>query len=111
MHRRTAYPLFVITLALLLSSCADVHRGWDNAMTEVGLYGPEQPDQGMVPTAHQNAIRQDTDAGKTGSWCRQYATSVAQDAAGDGYDAATQKHRYETAYRQCTDSPRTANTP
>ncbi len=106
MHKRTAFPVIAIALGLLLSGCANLQRGWDGAMTEIGLYGPpQQPAPSPMPDTNQGAVSQAGSAGAAADWCRQYATSSAQTAARSGYDAATQKRRYETTYRQCAALP------
>ena len=115
MQKKTAYPILAVALAL--SGCTALHRGWDGAMTEIGLYGPQQagqsqmPDQGPAADPNQGAVRQTSSAGEPVNWCRQYAVSVAQDAARNGYDAPTQKRRYETTYQQCTGLPDGATGP
>ena len=115
MQKKIAFPILAIALAL--SGCTALHRGWDGAMTEIGLYGPPQagqsqmPDRSPVADPSQSAARQTSSAGESANWCRQYATSVAQDAARNGYDAPTQKRRYETTYQQCAGLPDGAGTP
>ena len=111
MHNRTVFPIVGIVMALALSGCSALHHGWDGAMADIGLYGRPQSEQRPTPDSTQSAVRQTSDTGELDSWCRQFATSVAQDAASNGYDAPSQKRRYETTYRPCVGLPESASRP
>jgi len=99
--------------AVLLCGCTDAD--WDHAMSYTGLGSSEQSEASQseqsesprsvpartevvsAPLAADQATRPD-------SWCQQVAKSAVDDAAGNGFDAATQRRRAEASYRQCIGS-------
>lgn len=86
--------------ACLLCGCTDAD--WDHATTYVGL-GPTQNDRPAPPAsadAAPTSVATDQSA-KSDSWCQQAAKSARDEAAGDGFDSATQQRRAESTYRQC----------
>jgi len=103
---------------LMLGGCS----AWNDTLDLVGLGGSNQEEQpaaaptdqpaqaaaqpssqapaqtsaavtGYAPTGHPSA-RED--------WCRQIARAAGEEAAGEGFDAATQQRRADTAYQQCS---------
>ena len=101
--------------AVLLCGCTDAD--WDRAMTYTGLGPSEQSepsrgDQSASPQSEPSRpvaartevvtapLAADQAAGPD-SWCQQVAKSAADEAAGNGFDAATQRRRAESTYRQC----------
>ena len=107
--------------ALLLSGCTDAD--WDRAMSYTGLGSSEQGEasrreQSEPPRGEQSEAPQPVtarnevataplpadQAARPDSWCQQVAKSAADVAAGNGFDAATQRRRAESTYRQCIGS-------
>jgi hypothetical protein len=94
--------LAVLAVACLLGGCTEAD--WDHAMTYTGL-APDVPvaapsaaapsgeaapqQQAPAPTPAQDA------------WCSQIAKSVADEAALEGFDRATQLRRAQIALDQC----------
>lgn len=97
---------FVFAAAALLAGCTDAD--WDHAMAYAGL-GPDQakpvaqqPDTAAPATPQAVAAAPD-------EWCAEVAKASATQAAADGFDAATQKHRAEVVFQQCAHAPADAN--
>jgi len=117
MTMRVIAALFCVSL---LGGCTDSQ--WDNALHYVGL-GPSAPSASgpaapadetapaaapapapaqatapapAAPAAPPPGVTEETDV-----WCRQIAKAARVDAAGDGFDTATQDRREKTAYEQC----------
>lgn len=92
----------VAMIAIALSGCSV----WDNTMSGLGLYGS---DDGAAPVARPAAMAAAEHAApEEGNWCRQVAVQQREQAARNGFDAATQQRRYVSTYRQCltmTDAP------
>ena len=92
----------VVFAGLLLGGCSAAD--WDNATSYVGL-GPtaDAPPSNAAPTAAEAPPTSlpVAQASPAESWCQQVAKANASDAAENGFDVATQKHRAETSYRQC----------
>ena len=89
----------VVFLAFLLCGCST----WNRATTYVGLRDsePSEPPPAAVEVYGAPATAPADQPSKSESWCQQVAKSAADDAAGNGFDAATQRRRAETTYRQC----------
>jgi hypothetical protein len=92
----------VIGVALVgLALCGCSTGSWDRATRYVGL----GPDDQTAPTAAQSdtptALPPVAQESRSAIWCRQAAKADMEDAAANGFDAATQQHRAETSYRQC----------
>ncbi len=86
-------------VGLLLCGCST--GSWDRATRYVGL----GPDDQAAPAAAQSdtatplpPVAQES---KGAIWCRQAAKADMEDAAANGFDAATQQRRAEMSYRQC----------
>jgi hypothetical protein len=63
---------------------------------------PAQSEPQTVAAAAAPSIVEPPSAAATpDSWCSRIAKSESADAASQGYDAATQRHRAEVAYDQC----------
>jgi hypothetical protein len=89
--------------AFLLCGCSY----WESATTYVGIGSTEQsePPQAASQSADAAPTPAPADqAAKSDSWCQQIAKSARDDAAGNGFDSATQRRRAETTYRQCLGS-------
>ena len=96
----------LVLAASLLGACTDAD--WDHTMSFVGM--GDSPGGDPPPAAATTAqnlsppARPATPAAAASSdeaWCREVATYERQNAAGMGYDAATQQHDYDTRYNQC----------
>jgi hypothetical protein len=89
---------------------------WNDTMDYVGLGGSGQEEQPASVPADQSAQTQAStqtstaassyapsgQASRQEDWCRQIARAAGEEAAGEGFDAATQQRRADTAYQQCS---------
>lgn len=98
----------ILLAASVLGGCTDAD--WDHAFSYVGL------DSGAKPAAEPAAQAADAQAngaqpGKQvaaapgDQWCAEVAKAAIEEAAGQGFDEATQRHRGLTALKQCAGSP------
>jgi hypothetical protein len=96
MRYRTAA---VLIAACLLGGCTETD--WDHAFSYVGLddSASAPPPTTTVDTAQAPPDTQD-------QWCVDVANSVQNEAAGQGFDAATQQKRAKVAYQQCMQAPK-----
>ncbi|MGA7676327.1 MAG: hypothetical protein WCA78_14935 [Rhizomicrobium sp.] len=68
-------------------------------MSYVGL---GESDQDAQPAPAAEAVpAPPVQASTPDDWCRQIAKAASEEAAGEGFDLATQQRRAETAYQQC----------
>jgi hypothetical protein len=95
---------------LMLCGCGT----WDSTLDYVGLGGSDQ--EAQPAPADQSAPAQAStqtstatssyapsgQASRQEDWCRQIARAAGEEAAGEGFDAATQQRRADTAYQQCS---------
>ncbi len=80
----------------LLCGCST----WDDAMSSVGLRDAEDAaPSAAAPTTTQTAPP--AQASTPDDWCRQIGKAAGEEAAGEGFDLATQQKRAESTYRQC----------
>jgi hypothetical protein len=89
-----------ISAGLLLCGCST----WNGALTYVGLRDSNDaapPLAAPVETAPQPAPMPLSRTSRQEDWCRQTARAAGEEAAGEGFDAATQQSRADTTYRQC----------
>ncbi|HEY0281873.1 MAG TPA: hypothetical protein VGC27_04535 [Rhizomicrobium sp.] len=90
--------------AFLLCGCSY----WNSATTYFGL-GPSE--QSEPPLAYSAAAEpnpppiQADQAARFDEWCQRVAKSAAEEAAGNGYDSATQQRRAAKSYQQCRENP------
>ena len=89
----------MIFAGFLLCGCST----WNGAMSYVGL---GESDQDAQPAAASAAERAPTptppaQASTPDDWCRQVSKAASEEAAGEGFDPATQQRRAESTYRQC----------
>lgn len=85
---------------LALAGCSD--SDWNTTMSYVGL---GQSDSAAQASAAAEPVAAPTPAAsKSDDWCREIAKAASDDAAGNGFDAATQRHRAKLTYRQCSES-------
>ena len=97
MNTRVIATIFV---GLLLSGCST----WNGALSYVGLR--DSNDAASPPAASTEAASAPAPAplGRSSNqddWCRQTAKAAGEEAAGEGFDAATQQSRADATYRQC----------
>ena len=90
----------VVLSAFLLCGCST----WDSATSYVGLGQSEQSEP--TQAAPENAAAAPTPAPadrttRSDSWCQSVARSASKEAAGNGYDPATQQRSAVASYRQC----------
>jgi hypothetical protein len=102
-----------VLAAFLLCGCTDAD--WDYALTYTGL---GQADKNKPPQAGRtdnnqppqaNPVRAEAapapvpaeQSAKADEWCQQVAKSARDEAAGNGFDLATQQRTAEAHYRQC----------
>ncbi len=90
---------------LLLAGCTDAD--WDHAMSYAGLGQSDQTAPATEPVAatpaETPAAAGAAQVSTSEAWCREIAKAASDDAAGNGFDAATQQHRAELTYRQCSE--------
>lgn len=89
---------FAFAAAVLLAGCTDAD--WDHAMAYAGL-GPDQA-KSAAPQSDESTPPKPT---APDEWCADVAKASAEQAAKEGFDAPTQKHRAEVAYQQCAHMP------
>jgi len=98
---------------LMLSGCST----WDDTLDMVGFGGSNQeaqPDSApaaqsasaQTPTATQASAQAPSYSGPSPyssneNWCRQISKAAGEEAAGEGFDSATQQRRADTTYQQC----------
>jgi hypothetical protein len=85
----------VVLVAALLGGCSDAD--WDRAFSYVGL------DEVVAPAPAKSAAtaQPPETAEAADAWCAQVAKAEQQETAEQGFDAVTQQHRAEVAYKQC----------
>jgi hypothetical protein len=92
-----------VLAAALLSGCSDVD--WDHALSYTGLgetaNTPPPAAEPATPAAAEPVAAQPA---APDDWCKQVAESERKDAATQGFDEATQRHRAEVTYKQCARS-------
>ena len=97
MNTRAIAAIFA---GLLLCGCST----WNEGLTYVGLRDdndaappPAAPVRTVPLAAHAQLGRDSTPE----DWCRQTAKAAGEEAAGEGFDAATQQRRAVAVYQQC----------
>jgi hypothetical protein len=89
-----------VLLAFLLCGCST----WDRAASYVGLEQGEQSEPTQAAPENTAAAPTPAPADRTtrsDSWCQSVAKSASNEAAGNGYDSATQQRSAVASYRQC----------
>ena len=82
----------VLFMAGLLAGCTDAD--WDHTFSYVGLDSSKPAPPPQVTAA--------TTPAPVDTWCVEVAKSEQVEAAEDGFDAATQQHRAQVAFEQCS---------
>jgi ABC-type uncharacterized transport system auxiliary subunit len=94
--------IVVVLAGLLLCGCTAAD--WNHATSYVGL---DQDDQAAPPRAAPAETQAATtspsaaQASASDDFCQRMAKGESNDAASEGFDAATQRRRAESSYRQC----------
>ena len=88
----------VAVLACVLAGCTDAD--WDHSLSYIGMN--QSPD--AAPAAQANAAPQAATPAAPAAeddWCVTASKAAEREAREQGFDAATQHHRAETALQQC----------
>lgn len=71
-------------------------------MSYVGFGQPDQDAPlAAVPADDAAAAMPAVQTSKADDWCREIAKAARENAAGNGFDAATQQRRAQAVYQQC----------
>ena len=95
---------------ILLSGCASL--GWDGAPARIGAQDPataSPPATGPIVTTIVTGPVEQT--GIPAHWCQKVAGINKDEAARDGFDAASQHGRAATLYRECREISELAEPP
>jgi hypothetical protein len=90
----------VLITGFLICGCST----WNNTLSYVGLRDSKEaaPPAEALPTTQTAPMPTLPDQASTpDDLCRRIGKAAGEEAAGEGFDAATQQRKTETAYQQC----------
>jgi hypothetical protein len=97
--------IIVVLAGVLLCGCSSAD--WHHATSYVGLGQDDQavpakadPDDAEAATTSPSPGQ----ASRSDDFCQRMAKGESNDAAADGFDAATQRRRAESSYQQCMET-------